>query len=52
MVEKQSKIMLNMAGSLTLVLFSNLLDEKYEEILGFVRPGRAIYAGLRGRFVF
>lgn len=29
---------------------SNLLDEEYEEILGFVRPGRAIYAGLRGRF--
>jgi len=31
---------------------SNLLDEKYEEILGFVRPGRAVYAGLRGRFDF
>lgn len=29
---------------------SNLLDEKYEEVLGFVRPGRAVYAGLRGRF--
>lgn len=29
---------------------SNLFDEDYEEILGFVRPGRAIYAGLRGRF--
>ena len=23
---------------------SNLLDEDYEEILGFVRPGRAVYA--------
>ena len=31
---------------------SNLLDEEYEEILGFVRPGRAIFAGLRGRFDF
>lgn len=31
---------------------SNLLDEEYEEILGFVRPGRAVYAGLRGRFEF
>ncbi len=31
---------------------SNLLDEEYEEILGFVRPGRAVYAGLRGRFDF
>lgn len=31
---------------------SNLLDKQYEEILGFVRPGRAIYAGLRGRFDF
>jgi vitamin B12 transporter len=31
---------------------SNLLDEEYEEILGFVRPGRAIYAGLRGRLDF
>ncbi len=29
---------------------SNLLDQDYEEILGFVRPGRALYAGLRGRF--
>jgi vitamin B12 transporter len=31
---------------------SNLLDEDYEEVLGFVRPGRAVYAGLRGRFNF
>ena len=31
---------------------SNLLDEDYEEVLGFVRPGRAVYAGLRGRFDF
>ena len=31
---------------------SNLFDEEYEEILGFVRPGRAFYAGLRGRFDF
>ena len=31
---------------------SNLLDEEYEEVLGFVRPGRAIFAGLRGRFDF
>lgn len=29
---------------------SNLFDEDYEEILGFVRPGRAVYAGLRSRF--
>ncbi len=29
---------------------SNLFDEEYEEILGFVRPGRGVYAGLRGRF--
>lgn len=29
---------------------SNLFDEDYEEILGFARPGRAVYAGLRGRF--
>jgi len=29
---------------------SNLFDEEYEEILGFVRPGRAAYVGLRGRF--
>lgn len=29
---------------------SNLLEEDYEEILGFARPGRAVYAGLRGRF--
>ena len=31
---------------------SNLLDEEYEEVLGFARPGRGIYAGLRGRFGF
>ncbi|NNK98160.1 MAG: TonB-dependent receptor [Xanthomonadales bacterium] len=31
---------------------SNLLDEEYEEVLGFVRPGRAVYGGLRGRFDF
>lgn len=29
---------------------SNLLDEQYEEVLGFVRPGRGVFAGLRGRF--
>ncbi|HKX57543.1 MAG TPA: TonB-dependent receptor, partial [Xanthomonadales bacterium] len=29
---------------------SNLLDEDYEEVLGFTRPGIAVYAGLRGRF--
>jgi vitamin B12 transporter len=29
---------------------TNLTDENYEEILGFARPGRAVYAGLRGRF--
>jgi vitamin B12 transporter len=29
---------------------NNLFDEDYEEILGFARPGRAVYAGLRGRF--
>ncbi len=29
---------------------SNLFDQDYEEILGFARPGRGIYAGLRGRF--
>lgn len=31
---------------------SNLFDKHYEEILGFVRPGRAIYGGIRGRFDF
>ena len=31
---------------------SNLLDEEYEEVLGLVRPGRADYGGLRGRFDF
>jgi len=30
----------------------NLSDENYEEILGFVRPGRSVYLGLRGRFSF
>ncbi|MGB7453804.1 MAG: TonB-dependent receptor [Lysobacterales bacterium] len=31
---------------------SNLFDEVYEEVLGFVRPGRAVYAGIKGRFNF
>ena len=31
---------------------TNLLDEEYEEVLGFVRPERAVYAGIRGRFDF
>ncbi len=30
----------------------NLADESYEEVLGYVRPGRAWYGGLRGRFDF
>jgi len=29
---------------------TNLFDANYEEVLGFTRPGRGIYAGLRGRF--
>lgn len=29
---------------------SNLLDEDYEEILGFARPGRGFFAGIRGNF--
>ena len=42
-----------LTSSLELVgRISNLLDEEYEEILGFVRPGRAFYGGLRGRFDF
>ena len=36
---------LDLTGRIT-----NLFDKEYEEVLGFVRPGRAIYAGLRGRF--
>jgi vitamin B12 transporter len=40
-----------LTNSLELVgRISNLFDEDYEEILGFARPGRAIYAGLRGWF--
>ena len=27
---------------------TNLLDEEYEEILGFARPGRQYFAGIRG----
>jgi vitamin B12 transporter len=29
---------------------TNLFDEDYEEILGFARPGRGVFLGLRGRF--
>ncbi len=39
-----------LTASLELVgRISNLFDEDYEEILGFARPGRGLYAGLRGR---
>ena len=31
---------------------TNLLNEEYEEVLGFARPGRAVYAGIRGRLNF
>ena len=52
-VDITSYTVVDMAGSWklgkTLELVSNLFDEEYEEILGFVRPGRAFYAGLRGR---
>ena len=29
---------------------SNVFDEDYEEVLGFARPGRGVYAGLRSWF--
>lgn len=31
---------------------TNLTDEQYEDVLGYSTPGRAYYAGLRGRFDF
>jgi len=38
-------------GALELVArVTNLGDTQYEEVLGFARPGRAWYAGLRVRF--
>jgi len=56
-VDIASYTVVDMAGSWKLgktleltARVSNLFDEEYEEILGFVRPGRAFYAGLRGRF--
>ncbi len=56
-VDIASHTVIDMAGSWKLgktleltARVSNLFDEEYEEILGFVRPGRALYAGLRGRF--
>ena len=58
-VEIPSFTVVDLAGSWKLTpsldltaRISNLFDEEYEEILGFVRPGRAVYAGLRGRFDF
>jgi vitamin B12 transporter len=58
-VEIDAYTIVNLAGSWKLTKsldltarISNLFDKEYEEILGFVRPGRAIYAGLRGRFDF
>jgi len=58
-VEIDAYTVVNLAGSWKLTRslditarISNLFDKEYEEIFGFVRPGRAIYAGLRGRFDF
>ncbi len=58
-VEMDSYIVADLAaswkltGSLELTArVSNLFNENYEEILGFVRPDRAIYGGIRGRFDF
>jgi len=52
-----SFLTLDMAGSwqltdtLELVArVTNLTDEDYEEVLGYARPGRGVYAGIRGRF--
>lgn len=56
-VDIDAYTLVNLAGSWKLTKsldltarVTNLLDKEYEEILGFVRPGRAVYAGLRGRF--
>ena len=58
-VELKSYTVTDLAGSwqltrsLELVArITNLTDEDYEEVLGFSRPGRAYYGGLRGRFDF
>jgi vitamin B12 transporter len=56
-VELDGFTVVGLAGSWKLVgdweltaRISNLFDEEYEEVLGFARPGRAVYAGLRTRF--
>ncbi|HEY5775112.1 MAG TPA: TonB-dependent receptor [Xanthomonadales bacterium] len=56
-VDIDAYTVVNLAGSWKLTKsleltgrISNLFDKRYEEVLGFVRPGRALYAGLRGRF--
>lgn len=58
-VELDSYLVADLAGawrltdSLELVArITNLTDEDYQEVLGFARPGRAYYGGLRGRFDF
>ena len=58
-VDLDAYTLVNLAGSWKLTKsldltarVTNLLDKEYEEVLGFVRPGRAVYAGLRGRFDF
>lgn len=58
-VELDSYLVADLAGawrltdSLELVArITNLTDEHYQEVLGFARPGRAYYGGLRGRFDF
>jgi len=58
-VELDSYTVVNLAGSWKLTKsldltarVTNLFDKEYEEVLGYVRPGRGVFAGLRGRFDF
>ena len=58
-VELDSYTVTDLAGSFRLTKslelvarVSNLTDEDYQEVLGFGRPGRGYYGGIRGRFDF
>ena len=58
-VDIDAYTVVNLAGSWKLTSslqltarINNLFDKVYEEVLGFVRPGRAVFAGIKGRFNF
>ena len=48
--EALRRLALTSDGNVRWERLENLLDEDYEEVVGYASQGRGIYAGLRARF--